>query len=270
MTTIRQHFEIAEHPNIPVGNKSFFCGMECEIEAVKYSAKDSFAGIFMVETDHSLRNNGLEFKSYPNNKAKTLENFKLLHTAIQLGAEPFSERTSIHVHVNMAEMEMSKVKQFILAYAMLEPLFFEFVGEKRQNNIFCVPLFYTYLPSLYKKDVQGLHQAWHKYTAFNIKPLGNSDLGPGIGTIEFRHMYGTNDVGIVSTWLTILEEFYNNIAQNDVDILQFLVDGVSAEQIAKQIVPTLVKALAPKKLDINKLCEDTILDVKLATGGLIK
>lgn len=268
MSTIRKHFELLPHPNIPEGNKEFLCGIECEIESVKANAGATLSGIFMIEADHSLRNNGLEYKSYPNSKKKTIDSFTQLHKTITVGPEPFSERTSIHVHVNMSELEMSQVKQFVLAYALLEPLFFAFAGEKRQNNIFCVPLFYTYLPSLYKKDINQLHEAWHKYTAFNIKPLGYSNSGPALGTIEFRHLYGTSDVKILDTWLSILEEFYLYFANKEVNILKMMANGSTAEEFAKEFVPTLVQYLG--NVDINAMCEQTMLDVALASGGLTK
>lgn len=265
MTTVKEHYQLPSTGYLINGDKQFIAGIEYEIEAIEGYGDIGQEGIFTIETDHSLRNNGREFKTIPMSFQKHLEAFKSLHRRLLLNNNPFSERTSIHVHVNVRELEINQVRQLILCYALLEPLFFEFVGETRKNSIFCVPLNYTYLPNLYKGTTQTMHEKWHKYTAFNILPLN------GFGTVEFRHMYGTNDFEKFHTWLKSLKELYDFIVENDsFDLIKELERGgghlSGLSTIAQAIVPTLTEGFSPAEL--NVLLEDTLLDVKLSVGGL--
>ncbi len=245
----------------------FICGCEFEIEAIIHHTEHPM--IVRVE-DHSLRNNGYEYKTKPCTFDQTLELFKYLHTNLKVGKDAFSHRTSTHVHVNVRNLEVSTVRQLVLTYALLEPLFFKYVGSVREHSIFCVPLSFTTLPTSYKKDIKYLHGIWHKYTAFNILPLGlGKNSEQGLGTIEFRHLYGTNDMNVFKTWLTILKELYDWFqTKPDYEITAALAKGVSLATIAQQIVPTLAKQFSSN--EIQQLCQDTALDVKLSIGGLAK
>lgn len=266
MTTIREHYALPADGYTDGVGKQFYAGVEYEIESIKDYGKLGSEGIFTREIDNSLRNNGLEFKTRPMPFEKHLEAFTLLHSTLKLGKDPFSERTSIHVHVNVREMEINQVRQLILSYALLEPLFFDFVGEVRKNSIFCVPLNYTYLPSLYKMSTQSLVDKWHKYTAFNILPITS------FGTVEFRHMYGTADFEKFTAWLTTLKELYTFISDNpDFNLISELENGDRENSnvlstLAYAMIPTLAYKHSKKSLEL--MLEDTLLDVKLSVGGL--
>lgn len=266
--TIAQHYGLNVHPDIPLGSKEFYCGVEFEIESIK-AIGDKVKTAFHCEQDHSLRNHGMEFKSPPTTRENQLKRFKMLHSGITLGVEPFSERTSTHVHVNVANLEFPVLREIVLTYALLEPLFFSFVGETRKSSIFCVPLNYTYLPGTYKMPIEKLVTKWQKYTAFNLLPICPGPDSPGLGTIEFRHLYGTDDIEVFNTWLKTLEQLYNHVTKTkDYSILELIEAGTPVHVIAKQVIPELAVLHNPK--DIDTLCEDTLLDVMLAAGGLAK
>lgn len=258
MSLVKEHFGLHNAYNLPP-NKDFLCGCEFEIESIKDFL--SIDNNFIIEKDHSLRNGGKEFKTRPHSFEETIGLFQNLHASLKLGADPFSDRTSIHVHVNVRELSLFELRQFILTYAMLEPLFFEFVGPVRKNSIFCVPLNYTYIPSTYKGTAQNMLEKWHKYTAFNIVPIAN------FGTVEFRHLYGTADVKVFSKWLTTIKELYTFITTNDCfDIIKTLSKGEDVAILARMIIPTL--AFDYSIAQTMELLEDSVLDVKLAQGGL--
>lgn len=253
MTTVMQYYH-------GIGNVSreFTCGCEFEIEDIKDFGQDTHD--FIIEDDNSLRNNGKEFKTFPRGYADTLELFERLHGSLKLGPEPFSERTSIHVHVNVAQLTLNEARQLVLTYALVEPLFFKFVGTTRSNSIYCVPLNYTFLPSVYKKDIIGMIASWHKYTAFNIKPMNE------LGTVEFRHLYGTNDKEIFTKWLTALKEIFEWVRDTENwDVVKALEETGSVE-VARKVVPTLVRDY--QHAELFDLLKDTSLDVKLSVGGL--
>lgn len=240
--------------------KQFVCGCEFEIESiVNYS---NVTGHFIVENDHSLRNNGKEFKTNPSSYKETLELFNFLHKHLVVDKDPFSERTSIHVHVNVRDLGLKQVRQFVLLYALLEPLFFDFVGEKRKSSIYCVPLNYTFLPSYYKLSIVALLDRWknNKYTAFNILPINT------FGTIEFRHLYGTNNREVFKTWLTSIKDLYEFVANTpELDVCRLINQNTVAE-IAKQVIPLLSNPV-PESY-INSISKDSLMDVKLSNGGL--
>lgn len=248
-------------------SKDFVCGCEFEIETIKSHCEHP---LIVIVEDHSLRNSGYEYKTRPSDYKTTLELFDYLHENLKVGDKPFSERTSIHVHVNVRNLSVATVRQMVLTYALLEPLFFTFVGPEREHNIFCVPLAFTTMPSNYKRDLPFMHGTWHKYTAFNILPLGlGKNSEQGLGTIEFRHLYGTANREVFKTWLTTLKEFYEFFAQNEeYNIIKDIESGMSPSAIAHKIIPTM--AQKHSVLELNKLCQDTMLDVKLSVGGLAK
>ncbi len=239
-------------------NKSeFYCGVEWEVEAVNDC---SDVQDVIIEEDPSLRNNGREFKSYANTYEGTIKVFDHLFSKLKLGKEPFSERTSTHVHVNVASLSPNQARQLILTYALLEPVFFAYVGKARQDNIYCVPLNYTYLPSNYHRDVMGLHGKWHKYTAFNILPMST------LGTVEFRHLYGTKDKAVFTLWLTTLKELYEFIRDTkDFNITDAL-KVMPTHEIARMVIPSLSALYS--NTELSRMMEDTQLDVKLSVGGL--
>jgi hypothetical protein len=270
MATVQEHYGLHQSAVLNAFKPTdFVVGCEFEIEDIKNIG--NIPEDIEVANDHSLRNNGKEFKTPPVNKERAVELFCRLQNGLTLGKEPFSERTSIHVHVNARNLELGQLRQLILTYALFEPLYFDYVGDARKNSIFCVPLNYTYIPNNYKLDVPQLRQKWHKYTAFNITPL-NGDGAQGIsalGTVEFRHLYGTRDKSVFVTWLTAIEDLFNFIVKNpEFNITKTLLTGVDVVELAREVVPTLAKPLSSAV--IRELCADTLLDVKLSAGGLAK
>jgi len=264
MTTVAQQFG---YDGPFSKSRSFLCGTEYEIEDVKKSNLNS--SYILSDIDHSLRNNGIEIKTAAVTFEHALELFDLVHEQLTLGKEPYSDRTSIHVHVNMQALTLEEVRQLVLVYALFEPLFFKFVGPVRQGSIFCVPLSYTYLPSYYKNPIQDLWKRWQKYTAFNISPLCHGKEGvEGLGTIEFRHLYGTGDKKVYQTWLSAIKELYTFIeATPNFNIIKSIEAGMTPQHLLFNIIPTF-SALYNE--DVNTLCVNSLLDVKLSTGGLTK
>jgi hypothetical protein len=266
---IRDHFGLGSIAALDT--KEFVCGVEYEIEGISNHGAVQGSLEFVITHDHSLRNNGYEYKTGPATFQRTLELFQFLHKNLSFkkGIDQFTERTSIHVHVNCRHLELSTVKQLLLTYALLEPIFFNYVGDGRKNNIFCVPLNFTALPNSYKKDIIYLHKSWSKYTAFNILPLGDNKETAALGTIEYRHLYGTADFTIFKTWLQSLKIFHDFFSNNpDFDLLNYLEEGNKPVELARNLLPLLTQNLSDKQ--IIDLIKDTVIDVKLAKGSFIK
>lgn len=196
-----------------LGNASvFYAGLECEIEAIQKGKNIPFH-IFGCKEDHSLRNNGWEYVSSPETRGTLVEGFKLLQEFLNLdmAKDPFSYRTSVHVHVNAASMTGKQAKNMLLLYALFEEFFFSLAKPERRNNIHCVPLTDTHLPNRYHKDIFHLKGNWTKYAALNITRLND------LGTFEFRHLHGTGDVEEIGVWLKILDNLWTLSRQVVID-----------------------------------------------------
>jgi hypothetical protein len=181
--------------------KVFVAGVECEIESVK--TRNDFE-YFTATHDGSLRNEGIEFISTPLNKEDLVGSFRNLHAHLEYynNDEAFSPRTSTHVHINCRTLDETAARQLVLFYALYEEFFFAMVNHDRRTNIHCVPLTETFLPQLYKHTIGNMTKHWHKYTALNVLPLATQ------GSIEFRHLQGTNDPALFNEWVSTLNNLW--------------------------------------------------------------
>lgn len=243
--------------------ETFLVGTEYEIESVE-KWNDVVNESFLIEEDHSLRNNGREFKTKPVTFDESIRLFNLLHDNLELGSEPYTFRTSIHVHVNCCYLEDTQVRQLLLLYAMFEPLFFSFVERstwKRDTSIFCVPLNYTSIPMWYKADLPLIHAKWMKYTAFNLLPLSH------FGTVEFRHLGGTGDVEVYRNWLKIIQQLWTFVYKNpEFSVINELKNKYSSPEILNMVMPNFYGFFVSQ--EVLNLCKDSVIDVKLSDGGL--
>lgn len=182
--------------------QEFVVGTECECES--YGGLKTEQPLWSAVPDHSLRNQGVELISRPLRLEQMLTAFKELHSQYKAirKDEKFSERCSIHVHVNCLHLETHQVKNIILTYALFEPFFFKMCSPARQENIHCVPLTDTLLPSKYGLKLEAMIESWAKYSALNALPL------KAYGTLEFRHMHGHDDYNLFSDWLHIIHNLW--------------------------------------------------------------
>lgn len=181
-------------------------GLELEIEAVRL-AKD-IPPFWASKADGSLRNNGVEFVSEPLHKDFIQVALKQLFATLKLSSESYSERTSIHVHCNVKGLNSDQIKAICLAYMLTENFFFNFVNESRRGNIFCVAVQDFDSPTRLKNIFVQPHfpnrlRGWEKYSAFNILPIEQ------FGTIEFRHLHGTNDIDTICMWVDAIGALKN-------------------------------------------------------------
>ena len=254
MTNIAQHFNLKGHTCDMVD--VFYAGMECEIESIR-NPEPSYHG-FTTTTDGSLRNNGYEFISQPLDKETLLGCFKKLHATLEFHdkTDAFSPRTSTHVHINCRTLTPAQTKQIVLFYALFEEFFFAFVDPVRRSNIHCVPLTETFLPALYHRNLNAMIDGWHKYTALNLIPLVK------LGTIEFRHLQGTDDPELTRQWLSCLERLWT-LAQKDNVSAAALTDEARLKQWWQYIFAECPKILALES-SFHNIIKNNLIDVKLS------
>jgi len=239
-----------------VPNK-FIAGAELEIEVVR-----DFQGSWLqdhgicVENDGSLRSGGKEFLLPPSTSSDLKQLFKDIYEHLELGRECHSFRTSTHVHVNCLWMTEVQVRDLLLLYAIFEPIFFAYVGQERKENIHCMPLQSTHMPNYYGLQMRHIHQKWHKYTALNVLPLNE------LGTVEFRHLYGTKDHKVFSQWLDMLELLWTTALSIDGLSRTNLIDLSMLREIERKLLTPSFYVQTKERPEF--VLEDNLLDVKLA------
>lgn len=187
-------------------DRSSYIGIEVEVENVTQTPTGAWQLLWRVEEDRSLRNNGLEFISL----ALRGEQIPYALTSLFESALPptvhFSGRTSIHIHLNVQDKTPDELAKIILTYLPLEKLLFQFAGEHREKNIFCVPLseiemtdnLFNAIKDLNTKEIKQLQSENYRYSALNLGPVTT------FGTIEFRHLGGTRDVSRIMNWINFI------------------------------------------------------------------
>lgn len=189
-------------------------GIEIEYEGTKF--KEVQTELWKTVDDGSLR--GL----YPTGRGEYVLTkpipvntvpFALneLKAAIPNAVPDFSFRTSVHVHVNVQDMEEDQVLNFIYTALLLEEPLANFCGNSRKGNRFCLRIQDAEFSLWYLNKVfaNGVNEALRfnenhiRYAAINLASLKK------YGSIEFRSMRGTLDQNVLSTWTTALVSIRN-------------------------------------------------------------
>lgn len=233
-------------------------GLECEVESVLNGGASTLC--FKCVQDGSLRNGGWEYTtSMPNVRKVVLDQFEhLFAKELKLSKDPHSERTSTHVHMNVSGMDMDHVKQMVLLYALFEEFFFSMVKPTRRDNIHCVPLTETPLPSKYNTEMMDLIRVWSKYTALNLGRMHD------LGTVEFRHMHGTSDKTEMGVWLHVLENLWK-VAQRIKISQETLRDHKTIEEWFDLIFFPADKIMMLKPSLFN-IIQNSLIDVKFSVA----
>lgn len=175
-------------------------GIEIEVENCPGSPVEDWH----IDSDGSLRNLGMEYKTtYGHRAFHTYKSLIRLHQYLTHNGCVFSERTSVHVHVDVRDLTKEQLWSMLLVYAAIEPMLFRYAGEKRKHNIFCVPFCSssTYVKSKDKDFGVSINHIMFlatKYTAFNMACIKD------FGTVEFRHMQGNSDPNYIFPWVMML------------------------------------------------------------------
>lgn len=213
-----------DHPFSPafsVIDRNTYLGIEVEIENVD-RWDSNLSPYWTIIEDGSLRNNGREFITPP------IRAWRVEHALTKLFASlnpdiDFSERTSIHVHMNVRTLTVEQLEALIVTYMLFEKAIFSFIGDNRYDNIFCVPLCETDMgASLEQLITNGSpYLEWEKYTALNLLPISSK------GTLEFRHLAGTRDLTKIMTWINIILSLKTFSLRNDVEYIWHRINSLN-------------------------------------------
>ncbi len=252
---------------IRVADPQLIYGMELEIEGV--DSPDSFTkgiGTITHTEDGSLRNNGREFITMPMNMRSLHHALKLFFDNAKLNEDNYSDRTSVHVHCNVQDLQPSQLASVLLLYQVFEGLLYGFIGNERDKNIFCVPwsetnLSFNILNNLSEANtakILGLKQ-WQKYTGVNLLPIFSQ------GTIEFRQMHGNCNLPYIADWLNLIGSMFAYARNNSLADIKDRFIKLNTTSSYRPLTEDVFKDWSPLLLrqpNYWNMMEDGVLNMK--------
>ncbi len=221
-----------------LGETSGEVGIEIEVEGSKLPS--SVPGFDSVP-DGSLR--GDEAMEYvfqgPVPRDEVMNRLNNLEAAYKKRGTAVSEsyRTSSHVHINVQQLPMEQVYNFIVLYMMFEEYLVKYCGEHREGNLYCLRV-RDAEATITNLRYAAQSQNWHdylsgdhlRYAAINVNALAK------YGSLEFRSMRGTRDLEAIHTWVRLLLCLKDAAVQYDspveiIDAISSLGAGGLAEHV---------------------------------------
>jgi hypothetical protein len=199
-------------------------GVEIELEADNIPHEDSLPVLWKKEEDPSLRGESAEFvMQYPVPIADLESHLQELKKCLvgNLTIPRPTYRAGIHVHVNVQDLTPVQLVTFICSYFMLEEVLLRFCDKSRLGNHFCLRmsdasyLLDKIVQFIESEDLHTLNTEDLRYGSLNITSLFK------YGSVEFRALESTLDVGRINTWAGVLVHLrdYAKTLRSPVDLL---------------------------------------------------
>jgi len=192
-------------------------GLEIECEGNKFR-KETVVAPWTYHQDNSLRGQDnaeyvlsrpLEFDKIPEALDKLWAMFEAYGTILS-----DSNRTSVHVHLNVQNWYLNRLTSFFAMYFCVEELLTAWCGEHRIGNLFCLrakdaPAIISQLRKFVTNDGRHpINDGFH-YAGLNAQALFK------FGSIEIRTLRGPTDKQVILDWVSILERLYTLSAEYD-------------------------------------------------------
>lgn len=205
-------------------------GLELEVEGSKIPRANSLAPYWMTVTDGSLRQlpEALEYKTVPLSLEGIKKALGVFEKASSNSVFKPSIRTSTHLHINVQDMTITQVANFIAIYLLLEGSLYEICGKHRKGNVFCIPL--TQCDDILRRfgqlcknqnysSLRNLGGEGDKYAALSLRSMLL------YGTLEVRTHEGVSEKELdrVYNWTTVFQgirEYATGEGVDPVAILQ--------------------------------------------------
>lgn len=164
----------------------FFAGIELEIEGIDEDVPDTNPSNWQLVSDNSLRNGGIELITNGPKCGKNLDIcLRDLEESLLNINYDISERCSTHVHIDVSDMYLSQILNFILLSCIFEDVLFTLFGSTRKSNTFCLSTKDggTNLQNLFdtSENIDYLvDRRWSKYSGISLNRIRD------LGTVEFR------------------------------------------------------------------------------------
>lgn len=200
MKTVMQWFRLAKKCKT-AGD----VGIEIEVEGQNLPYLEKF---WLNEQDGSLR--GQESREYVLAKPLSLKEARLALAYLDAQYKAHgtvvddSVRAGVHVHVNVQDLNMIELYNFMTLYLILEEVLVKWCGPHREGNLFCLragdaDFLIGQLQNVAEsRNFHELHSDQLRYSSMNVKALGT------YGSLEFRAMRGTRDLDLIYQWASVL------------------------------------------------------------------
>jgi hypothetical protein len=187
-------------------------GLEIECEGNKfYKSGSKLEPYWSYHDDHSLRgednaeyvlSNPILFDAVPEALKSLWKIFKDFGTELDE-----SNRTSVHVHLNVGLWNVNRLASFTAMWFALEEILSEWAGDHRVGNLFCLrakdaPNIIQTLKRFIRNDGDvTLHEGLH-YAGLNSQALVK------FGSLENRYLRGATDPQLILDWVAINRRLY--------------------------------------------------------------
>lgn len=190
-------------------------GLEIECEGNKFK-KEGVVAPWRYHQDNSLRGQDnaeyvlakpVAFSKVPDALDKLWSMFAAYGTVLS-----DSNRTSVHVHLNVQEWYLNRLTSFLAMYFCVEELLTAWCGEHRIGNLFCLrakdaPAIITQLRKFVSNDGRWQIGDNYHYAGLNAQALFK------FGSLEIRTLRGPTDKQVILDWVAMLERLYNLSAE---------------------------------------------------------
>lgn len=181
-------------------------GIEIELEGNNFPPSIGSGRLWQVHQDGSLRNGGQEFVlAKPIKIDKVEQSLDILYDTLggfgtQLAR---SNRTSVHVHINVSDLKVNQLVSFFALWAILEDVLVDWCGPDRVGNLFCLRLRDA------EWTVGQILYSLQKGTPFRVNPeLRYSALNlcafSKFGSFEFRPLGECHEPEKIKIWVEAL------------------------------------------------------------------
>ena len=214
-----------------------FIGVEVELENVRLTDRHRRqlvkGGLWRIHEDGSLRDNGREFIMQETatgqplmgaDITRALDTFKgYIDMAKDDNKLPkATPRTSLHVHMDVRDLEKEEFARFILLYYAFEDILFKWVGEDRHLSNFCRPASSNYdIITRAANLLGGVHPFRHLIEDGNKYDALNYQVVRQLGSVEIRSMHGTYDTDLILRWINILMRLREACKDTNIQLDQF-------------------------------------------------
>lgn len=180
-------------------------GVEIEVEGRNLPPGNRY---WRRDHDGSLR--GAENAEYVLKQPLTLPQLKIALKSLAIDYKTCkstiddSVRAGVHVHVNVQDLTITQLYNYITLYLVFEELLTKYCGSTREGNLFCLRacdaewLIQALQYAAQSRRFRTLVTDDLRYAAINVKALGT------YGSLEFRAMRSTKDFDVIQTWAEVL------------------------------------------------------------------
>jgi hypothetical protein len=187
-------------------------GIEIEVEGKKLPKEADSPKPWVYHVDGSLRgaenaeyvlDKPIEFDAVPHVVNKLWDAFRSKGSTLDE-----SNRTSVHIHLNVQEFHANRLTSFMALWFVFEEILTEWCGDHRVGNLFCLrakdaPSIISQLRRFIRSGMRtSLREGLH-YAGMNAHAIVK------FGSLEIRTLRGVSDPDIINTWVAILRRLYD-------------------------------------------------------------